>query len=110
MVMSYSSPEVLERSLGAQFRAYRLLQDMDQKTLAGKANVSVNAVRNLESGKGSSLSTVTKVARALGRTDWLEGFYQQPDVSPRELWKAKQRSAGRRRASSVLRDFTAGGD
>lgn len=68
--------------VGQQFRDARLAADLDQRTLAERAGVSVGAVRNLERGTGSSLATVIRVARALGRTDWLASLAPAVGVSP----------------------------
>src|SRR3546814_17030341 len=62
----------LQVRLGDQLRRLRLARDLDQLTLADKAGVSEKALRNLEAGRGSSLSTLLQVLRALDRLDWLE--------------------------------------
>lgn len=74
--------EEWEVEVGAQFRTARLAADLDQVALAELAGVSVGAVRNLERGAGSSLATVIRVARALGRTDWLMSLAPEVGVSP----------------------------
>ena len=89
----------LERELGGQFRSLRLAQDVDQKTLAREADVGLSALKNLESGRGTSLKTVIRVARALGQEEWLRTFYPEPDVSPMELLRAQRGAARPQRAS-----------
>lgn len=74
-----------EEVLGAQVRAARLAAGVDQKSLANLADLSVDAVRNFELGRGATLRTVVRVARALDRTDWLEAFAPTPRVSPLDL-------------------------
>jgi transcriptional regulator with XRE-family HTH domain len=71
-----------EGLVGAQIRAARISADLDQVALAALADVSLGAVKNLEAGKGSSLRTVVRVVRALGRTDWLEALAPAVTISP----------------------------
>jgi len=61
-----------EARIGEQFRALRIEQNIDQEALAARASISRGALRNLESGAGSSLATIIKVVRALDRSGWLE--------------------------------------
>jgi transcriptional regulator with XRE-family HTH domain len=89
----------LERELGAQFRALRLGGNLDQAGLARRANVSLSALKSLESGRGSSLRTVIRVARALDRLDWALGLSPEPEVSPMALLRAQEGISPRRRAS-----------
>ncbi len=74
-----------EQVLGAQVRAARLAADVDQQSLADLADLSVDALRNLELGRGATLRTIVRVARALDRTDWLEAFAPTPRVSPLDI-------------------------
>lgn len=71
-----------EAEFGAQIRRARLLADIDQRALAAAANISPGTLISLESGKGSSLRTLIKVLRVLGRDDWLETLEPAPTVSP----------------------------
>ena len=60
--------------LGAQLRQLRLRKQIDQKQLSEMAGVALNAVKNLESGKGATVSSLIKVLRALGRADRLQSL------------------------------------
>ena len=91
-----SSDEWLEY-LGEQCRTMRIRANLEQTELAIRANVSVGAIKNLEGGKGSSLKTLIKVIRVLGRTDWLQALAPTVSVSPIQLLKAKRRNLVRRR-------------
>jgi transcriptional regulator with XRE-family HTH domain len=53
--------------IGEQFRRLRITEEMDQIQLAGAANVSLGAIKNLETGKGSSLKTLIRVSRVLNQ-------------------------------------------
>jgi transcriptional regulator with XRE-family HTH domain len=96
-----------EALIGRQVRDARVAGGLDQAQLAALANVSAATLSNLERGKGSSLKTIVAVARALGRTDWLESLAPEITISPMQMLRAKQRSPrtpvrvrapGRRRA------------
>ncbi len=78
-----------EAELGRQLRSLRLRQDLDQRTLAGRAGVALNVVKNLEAGKGSTVSSLIRVLRALGRADWLNSLSPTVSISPMQLLKAK---------------------
>ncbi|EFQ84357.1 DNA-binding helix-turn-helix protein [Aeromicrobium marinum DSM 15272] len=99
--MDYSrrTTEEWEAGVGAQFRALRLEQDLDQATVADRASVSLSALKALESGRGSSLRTVVRVARALGRVEWLESVHEVPEVSPLAIARATEGVRRPRRAS-----------
>ncbi|MCX6544084.1 MAG: helix-turn-helix transcriptional regulator [Acidobacteria bacterium] len=68
--------------LGQRLRALRLRQNVDQQRLAARAGVALNALKNLESGKGGTTRSLLKVLRALGREDWLDALCPQVSISP----------------------------
>jgi transcriptional regulator with XRE-family HTH domain len=84
--------EEWETAVGRQVRAARVANGLDQAQLASLANVSLATLSNLERGKGSTLKTVVAVARALGRTDWLESLAPEVTVSPMQMLRAKRAS------------------
>ena len=81
--------EEWEAELGQQLRELRLRQNIDQRRLAEQAGVALNVVKNLESGKGATLTSLVKVLRALGRTDWLKTLAPAVSISPLQMLKAK---------------------
>ncbi len=88
-----------EAELGSQLRTLRLRQDLDQRQLADRAGVALNAVKNLESGKGATVRSLIRILRALDKTDWLSTLAPQVTVSPLQVLKAKhprQRAARKR--------------
>lgn len=89
--------------LGKQVRAARLAVDLDQATVAERADVSTGAVKNLEGGKGSSLKTLIRVLRVLDRTDWLDTLAPAITVSPLQMLTAKRRATGPRQRVSPRR-------
>ena len=94
MVVSTTAQLAVE--LGEQLRALRLRQNIDQQQLAARAGVALNAVKNLESGKGATVGSLLKVLRALGREDWLRALSPQVSISPLQ---ALTRRPTRQRAS-----------
>lgn len=78
-----------EAELGNQLRTLRLRLDLDQRQLAARAGVGLNAVKNLESGKGATVRSLIRVLRALDRTDWLSALAPQVTISPLQVLKAK---------------------
>lgn len=79
----------IEATVGEQFRALRIAASLDQAELASLAGVSLGAVKNLEQGNGSTLRTVARVARALGRDDWLAGLAPRITVSPLDVLRSR---------------------
>ncbi|SJN13192.1 hypothetical protein FM113_17090 [Leucobacter sp. 7(1)] len=73
-------------------RRARSLEQWTQAELAQRANVNRNSVSALERGEGSSLATLIRVVRALGRSDWLDELAPDPGPSPMALLRAQQRS------------------
>lgn len=84
--------EEWQQHVGEQVRSLRLRADVSQATLAERADVSEVTIRNLESGRGSSLATLVKVTRALGRQDWLEQLAPPVEVSPMQLLRDRERA------------------
>ena len=81
--------EEWEAELGEQARNLRLRQNLDQQTLAEQAGIGLSALKNLESGKGTTLKTLIKTLRALGRANWLETLAPAVSISPLQMLKAK---------------------
>lgn len=93
-----STPEEIEASIGEKLRALRLSRDLDQVGLAARAGVSVSALRGLEAGNGSTLRTLVRVARALGREDWFASIAPVATINPLTMLRHAQprQRAGRR--------------
>lgn len=84
--------------MGERLKALRLSQDLDQKTLASRAGISVGALKNLEHGNGSATKSLLAVLRALGREEWLSTIAPIATVDPLNLPKAAtQRQRARRK-------------
>lgn len=75
--------EEMEAQLGARLKAYRVnIRRLDQVTVAERSSISVRALRNLETGNGSSLRTLLSVLRTLGRESWLETIAPVTTINP----------------------------
>ncbi|MGA2969564.1 MAG: helix-turn-helix transcriptional regulator [Acidimicrobiales bacterium] len=92
----HNTTEEWEKIFGEQIRSARIAKDLDQAALSELANLSIGALSNLERGRGSSLTTVVAVVRALGRTDWLESLAPQVSISPLQMLRGKQKSPAER--------------
>lgn len=82
--------EEMEAGLGEKLRTLRLSRNLDQKTLAERAGVSVRALRSLESGQGSTIKTLVSVLRALGRQTWLDTIAPVATINPLTLTREAQ--------------------
>lgn len=68
----------MEVAIGEVLRTCRIHRNIDQETLAERAGISARALRNLESGNGSSLHTFCRVIKALGLEGWLDTIAPVP--------------------------------
>jgi len=90
------SYQELEAGLGESLRSLRLQRNIDQKTLGERAGLSLTAIKNLESGKGASIKTLVRVAKALGVQDWLLAVAPRITVNPLHMVKgASERQRAR---------------
>nr|WP_315463258.1 helix-turn-helix transcriptional regulator [uncultured Rhodoferax sp.] len=86
--MTANTIEELEIDLGDQIKSLRLRQNIERTTLASRAGCSVSALKNLESGNGSTLRTLIAIVRTLGRDDWLRNVAPMATISPLNMPKA----------------------
>lgn len=103
-----STPDVL-RELGERIRGYRLQQNLRVIDVTRLSGLPSRTINRLEAGENSTLETVVRVLRALGRLDALEAFLPVPTLSPIQLaalsGQVRQR-ASRPRKTSASRDST----
>ncbi len=92
--MKYASE--IEAELGRQVRALRLRQDLNQQQVAERAGIALNAIKNLESGKGATLGTLTQTLQVLNRAEWLNTLAPAVSISPVQMLRTR---APRQRAS-----------
>ncbi len=100
----------LELLMGERLKTLRLSQNLDQKTLASRAGISVGALKNLEHGSGSSTKSLIAVVRSLGREAWLTSIAPIATIDPLNLPKAAtQRQRARRKVLKGDKGDTHGG-
>ncbi len=85
-----------ETTIGEQFRRLRLARNLDQSQLAELAGVSLGSVKGLEQGRGSTLKTIVRLARALDREDWLRSLAPRATVSPIDVLRSSRTEPRRR--------------
>jgi transcriptional regulator with XRE-family HTH domain len=66
-----NSLEELQVALGKRIRQLRLSRNLDQRTTAEKAGISERALRQLETGHGSTVETLLRTLKAL---DYVQGI------------------------------------
>ena len=95
-----STPEVL-REIGSRLRRYRLQQNRELREVAESAGVGLRTAASAEAGANSTLATVVKLLRALGRLEALESFL--PPALPSPIEMAKLGGRVRQRAGTSRR-------
>ena len=63
--------ETLLADIGSMLKRERLYRNLSQKVVAARSAISESALKNLEGGKGASLSTFVQVCRTLGKDEWI---------------------------------------
>lgn len=95
-IRSVDTTDEILRELGARLRGYRLQQNVTTAELATRAGIGVATAARAETGRNTSVETIVKILRALGRLDALDAILPEPLVSPIQL--AARRGRQRRRA------------
>lgn len=75
----------LQAELGTRIRRLRLWSNIDQRTAAASAGISLKALRWLETGRGSTVDTLIRVLKALDHLDAIETLAPEPSVNPMML-------------------------
>ena len=81
--MVYGTKEEILSQVGGALKACRLQQNISQQVLAERSGVSLNAVKNLETGSGATLGTFILVCRTLGKDGWIDALTRtNEELSP----------------------------
>jgi transcriptional regulator with XRE-family HTH domain len=72
----------LEGDLGHRIRRVRLARNLDQRTTAERAGISLRALSKLENGQGSNLETFLRTLRALDYLKGIDLLAPEPTVNP----------------------------
>jgi transcriptional regulator with XRE-family HTH domain len=78
-------PQELQIALGEQIRRLRLSRNLDQRTTAEKAGISLRALGNLEGGRGSTVETLLRTLKALDYLEGIEALAPEITVDPLAL-------------------------
>ncbi len=88
--------------IGSMLKRERLYRNLSQKVVSERSGVSESALKNLEGGKGASLTTFIQVCRTLGKDEWIMRLGPADEVSIRDY--AKRGNRPRVRASAVRKE------
>lgn len=91
----FNTPAELQGVLGDRLRRIRLSRNMDQRTAAAKAGVSEKALRNLETGRGSTVETLMRTLKALDYLQGLDMLAPEPTVNPLDLLHSAKKTQQR---------------
>lgn len=97
----WHTTEELMTTLGEQLRAQRLRMNLTVEEVAKSTALSINVVRRLEGGEGSTLSSFISVLKALHREDWLTTLQPPVTINPLDMLK---RRAPRQRAYKLRKN------
>lgn len=90
--------------VGERIQRERLNRNLSQVELAERAGVAARTLRYLEAGGQTTVETLVRILRALGKMDALDSFLPKPGLSPLQLAKLKGRErkrAGGRRKKTI---------
>lgn len=95
-IQGFSNAEII-RSLGAQYKNYRLRAELTQKEVAEKAGVSLITLRAFENGKAVNI-TMGNLLALLRVIEQLEGITEilpEIPISPYQLLKLQSKQKKR---------------
>ena len=94
------SDKAIMAMMGQRIQKERLNQNLTQEDLAKRAGITGRTIRSLENGKKSTVETLIRILRGLGRLGAIVAFLPEPGLSPLQLaklqGKERQRASGRR--------------
>jgi len=102
--IAFMTPRELQIALGERVRRLRLARNRDQRATADKAGISEKALRNLETGRGSTVETLLRTLKALDCLQAIEMLAPEVTVDPLALLhglKPPQRVRRSRRQGKV---------
>ena len=101
-IRSVDTTDEILRELGARLRGYRLQQNVTTAELALRAGIGIATAARAETGRNTSMETIVKILRALGRLDALDAILPEPLVSPIQLAARRGRQQRRARRRRVM--------
>jgi transcriptional regulator with XRE-family HTH domain len=97
----FKTPDELQAALGERLKRLRLNRNLDQRATAEKAGISERALRNLESGHGSTVETLLRVLKALDYLQGIDMLAPEASVNPLDLLRQSKAPQRVRRAAKV---------
>ena len=83
-----------EKKIGETIRRLRIRKGLPLEDVAAKASLSPISVRALELGRGSTLSTMLKVLKAIDETDFiLDWADKSNEISPLQSLRTSRKQA-----------------
>ena len=104
-----TTDEILSE-IGSRLQRFRLQQDRTIEEVAATAGVGTRTLERAEAGRNTTLKTVVKVLRALGRIESLDAFLPPPLVSPLQLAATRGRERQRASGTGATGQHRPGGD
>jgi transcriptional regulator with XRE-family HTH domain len=92
-----STVEETQRSVGEQVRRLRIDAALTQDEVADRASVSTKTVAALEAGGNTTLPTLIRVLRILGRDAWFDELNPDAGPSPLDLLRESRSERTRQR-------------
>lgn len=93
------------RKIGEKIKRTRLKQNVTQESLAEAADISVSAVKRIESGGIKSFDSFQRVLRVLGLLDVMIPLVKEDEMSPNEYYefvKFHKRRQRKRAAGKII--------
>ena len=103
-ISALTSTDETLHEIGSRLRAFRLQQNLTVGELSRRAGVGARTLSRPELGENSSLDTLVRILRALGRLEALDAFLPEPLPSPLHLTAGHSRV--RQRARTPRRSDT----
>ena len=97
----FKTPDELQTALGERLKRLRLNRNLDQRATAEKAGISERALRNLESGHGSTVETLLRVLKALDYLQGIDMLAPESSVNPLALLRQSKAPQRVRRTSKI---------
>ncbi len=100
----FNTPNELQHLLGERIRRLRLNRNLDQRTTAEKAGISEKSLRNLESGRGSTVETLLRTLKALEYLQGIDMLAPETSVNPLDLLRQSKAPQRARRVNKQARE------
>lgn len=93
----------IEQEIGTRIQRERLKQNITQARLARLTGLSRVTISAFETGKGSSLSTLIQILRALQKLETMENLLPSAELSPIERLRMQDKGIRQRARSKKPR-------